>query len=313
MFNAELDLLLQRELESLSTQLDVDLAAPAAAVNALYQFTDATGLARLVNDGTLQAWHARLGWHDDVLAYGIALARSVLAAELAGCTDDLSRRFCRAVIENFNPRGTHFDYFAARLYQDTGASTWPGSGGPGYAVGLRTADLPTRSVAPDRPARMQLQPVIYAADEQHHIVRTLHAAYRVYFATAVERFGERAAQQMLVSCCDMFRHDIGTFLIRLRDPALVGEDEWIAIALARSDQCGNDGVLFDMVDNRFAPYVAIDITKPARDGARRLPLASIVVDSSLPPDTAAEGLRAFLGKCRAGPVVVRHAAVAPGP
>ena len=248
-------------------------AAPAAPAH-LYSLTDAAGLDAAVRSKTLPAYDCRLGHDPSLVRYGVAVVEGFLAARLEACTDPLRTQFCRAALENFHPRGTHFDGFVVRLFDCEEAGTAPNC--PGYALGVRAADLPLR-----------LGQAIYAPTRQLAIVAAAYQACEDYFVSAVDRFGGRYRADLLTPCWDAFRHHTGMWLMRYRQPHLAAEREWIGVALAKPQQEA-DPVTFQIVGNRLLPAVRIHI------GARTL--ETITIGATLPFETTCEALRAYLGR-----------------
>ena len=82
--------------------------------------------------------------------------------------------------------------------------------------------------------------------------------------------------------------------MRFRNPASFEEREWIALALTRPHQ-EQDPVVFEIVDNRLVPSVALNIGGPPDRGRRKLPLDVIAIGTSLPFEATREALSAFLG------------------
>jgi hypothetical protein len=96
----------------------------------------------------------------------------------------------------------------------------------------------------------------------------------------------------------MFRRDIAEFLPRFRCPSRQHEREWLAIALTGPDP-NEDGVVFDVFDNRLVPAVKMALSRPGRNGCRMLPLHSIVIGTALPYEITREALQVFLSRNRA--------------
>lgn len=240
----------------------------------LFYPVDAAGLDVAVRSRTLPAHDWRLGHDPSLVRYGVELVEAFLAARQAISTTPLREQFCRATRTNFNPRGTHFDGFIARLFEDGGACA--AASHPGYALGVRVAGLPVR-----------LGQALYAPAHQLSIVASIYQACEDYFVYAVERFGEHYCMDLLTPCWDTFRHVIGPLLFRFRPPALAAEREWIALALALP-QPGKDPVIFTIADNRLVPGVALSF------GAQTL--AAIVVGIGDAFDATREVLLAYLSR-----------------
>lgn len=293
MINHELEEFVQQELAQLSVSAQHRLAVNPAMPQRLYHLADAAGVEALVRSGTLRALDWRLGWNEPLVRYGVETVEAFLDQRQDATTDALREEFRRQAKANFNPSGTHFDGFVARLFECADACE-PASC-PGYALGLSVANLATRSSASEAGASMQLLKAIYSREQQMTIVQALYQSYEDYFVSAVRRFGEQNRAQLLTPCWDKFRHDIGSFLMRFRNPASFREREWIAIALARPHQ-EEDPVMFEIVGNRLVPLVALDIGGPPASGNRTQPLDLIAIGASLPLASTREALSAFLSR-----------------
>lgn len=297
MINQELEEFVQHELAQLSGSAQLRLAAEPALPQRLYHLADAAGIEALVCTGTLRALDWRLGWDEPLVRYGVELVEAFLGERPPGPADALREEFRRETLANFNPSGTHFDGFVARLFEKADAR----EPSPGYALGLRVVDLPARTSASEPGASMQLLRAIYSREQQLTIVQALYQAYEDYFVSAVQRFGEQNRTQLLTPCWDKFRYDVGTFLMRFRNPGLFPQQEWIALALAGPHQ-EKDPVAFGIVDNRLVPSVALDICGPA--AKRKLALDVIAVGAALPFESTREALSAFLGRNRVHGVAI---------
>lgn len=293
MINQELEEFVQQELAQLSGSAQHQLAANPAMPQRLFHLTDAAGLEVAVRSGTLRAPDWRLGCKEPLVRYGVELVEAFLGQRQGATADSLREEFRRATLANFNPRGTHFDGFVARLFECAEARE-PASF-PGYAIGLSVANLPIRTSASEPGTSMQLLRAIYSREQQLAIVQTIYQSYEDYFVSTVDRFGEQNRTQLLTPCWDKFRHDIGTFLMRFRNPASFQEREWIAIALARPHQ-EEEPVVFEIVDNRLVPSVALDIGGSPDSCRRKLPLDVIAIGASLPFESTREALSAFLSR-----------------
>jgi hypothetical protein len=288
MINPELDDFIQHELAQLSAQ-----ATPGAAPmpQRLFHVTDAAGVETLVRSRALRALDWRLGWDGALVRYGVKLVETFLHQRTDATADPLREQFRRATLANFNPCGSHFDGFVARLFER--AEPRNQMSFPGYAIGFAAAR------AGDG---MQLLPAIYSHEQQLAIVQTLYRRSEDYFVSAVHRFGEQHRTELLTPCWDKFRQGIGTCLMRFRAPASCHEREWIAIALGATAQA-DDAIDFVVIDNRLAPVVAIDI------GA--LPLDVIAIGAALPFESTREALSAFLRRQRThGVAIVRASSLA---
>lgn len=292
--NRDLDEFVRCELKTISSQLQSDLASTSDFPKQLYYLTDATGIGPVVRDGVLRALHSRLGWGDSIASYGIGLVHEFLTDRLHSASDSLSEEFCKATLANFSPLNAHNNCFVARLFEDDGSNTWSGGTFPGYALGFQTADMPIKTAANEHGAKIRLRQAIYSREVQLGIVRTLYMSYEAYYADAVRRFGDENQWVVLPACWSMFLQDldVGEFLLRFRSPAFSHENEWIAIALASEEV--NEEVKFDIIDNRFAPCISLDITTQSKDSKRKLPLATIVIGVSLPFETTKESLQIFI-------------------
>ncbi len=163
----------------------------------------------------MRAFDWRTGWGGAPARYGVQLVEDFLGQPPPASTDPLRALFRSETLANFNPRGSHFDGFVARLSECAGP---PGAN-----------PLVTTSVTQPR---TRLLKAIYSREQQLAIVHTLYRSSEDYFLSAVQRFGEHYRSDLLTPCWDKFRHMIGTWLMRFRDPASVDEREWIAIVLA---------------------------------------------------------------------------------
>lgn len=297
MMNCELDEFVQCELAQISACAPtVQAALPAQ----LYHFTDAAGIEAFVRHGNLRALDWRLGWDGPLVQYGIDLVNTFFGMRAQPGKEPLRAQFCRDVAAHFNPHGTHFDGFITRLF-DTSKTDVAGPASD-YALGLSTAALPVRTAHNTAHARILLLSAIYPRDEQLSVVQALYQRYEDYFVSAVERFGDRYRDDLLFTCRDRFRHDIGTFLMRFRDPVSRYQGEWIAIALALPDD-NDERIEFNVVNNRLLPVVSIDVIKRV-DTKRQLPLSSIAVSASLPFASTQEALLAYMGSCNVHGVAV---------
>jgi hypothetical protein len=248
-----------------------------------------------VRSGALRAIDWRLGWDGSLVGYGVELILSLLQTQSDLSGEGLRRRFRDHVLTHFNPRGTHFDGFVARLFDIGGADAHCTVGG--YALGLSSATLPVQPHAGGPPGGMRLHSTIYAIERQCAIVQTLYRRYEDYLFRAVERFGERHIDDFMSACTDQFRHDIGYLVMRFRGPAAAHEREWIAIVLAsayRKPGQDADPVRFDILNNRLVPVVALDIAEPGADGRRRPAVEVIAIGVSLPAESTREALKAYL-------------------
>jgi hypothetical protein len=267
----------------------------------LYHLTDAAGMEGFFRHGTVRALDWRLGWGGPLVRYGVELVEEFLEQPGTGKTEALRKQFRQATRANFHPRGTHFDGFVFRLYDASEAQVH--STGPGYLLGLSTAAL----LAPRQPRSrraMRLLSAIYSHERQLSILQTLYRRYEDYFVSAVKRFGEQHGDELLPICWDRFRYEIGTFLMRFRDPGLHREREWIALALSDTGaEPGHDPVVFEVVKNRLVPTVVLDLRVPVGNG-RTLPLEVIAIGPSLPFESTREALSAYLRFNRIGNVAI---------
>lgn len=275
--NPEFDRFVQAELEQLRSSADAHRRAPPSRL--LYP-TDAAGLDAVIRSGALPAWDWRLAHEPALVRYGVELVEEFLAQPAHRADDALRTRFRQAALANLHPRGTHFDGFVARLFEHAAPNA--AAHCPGYALGVRTGALPA-----------QPQHAIYERAQQCAIVASAYQACEDYFVGAVARFGERVGSDLLTPCWDTFRHLIGPFLMRFRDPALAHQHEWTVVAPAPSGPAPQaDPVRFAIVDNRLVPHAALVL------GAR--PLESIAIAPALPFATTREALRAYLRRRHMG-------------
>lgn len=311
MFDPGVHQSLMAELEWISAELQSDLNPAVAAPEQLFHHTDAHGLQALVRDQALHALHSRLGWGDDVTGYGIDLVQSFLQFRAATSQPGASAEFCNALLANFHPRGSHFDCFLARLFEDADGPDRQGNTCPGYALGLSTNHMALRAEQRHEGAAVLLQQAIYLRRQQLDIIGRTYATYESFYARSLLRYGSAGQDTILTPCWDMFRRDIGEFLPRFRSPARNHEKEWLAIALTDADQ-EEDGVFFDVVDNRLVPAVRLDISRPSRNGSRALPLQSLVIGSALPYEITREALQVFLSRNRTSFVKISPSSVPRG-
>lgn len=223
-----------------------------------------------------------------MVAYGVELVKTFLDTTPDEVTDPLRIEFRRTLSANFHPRGTHFDGFVARLYEFDDA--FEPASFPGYAIGLRVADLPIRAQSDEREMSIRLERTVDCRDQQLQIVKTLYQAYEDFFVSAAQRFGESHRDALLPSCWDKFRHHIGLYLMRFRDPAKLQHPEWIAIALTRNDE-HEDSIAFEVIDNRIVPLTTLPLT---RANSIALQIDSVKVGAALPFEITKESLTAFL-------------------
>lgn len=295
MINQELEEFVQQELTQLSGSTCHQLAADPALPKRLFHLTGAAGLEAAMRTGKLPARDWRLGCAAPLVRYGVEVVEAFLVTRQGASADPLREEFRRATLANFNPSGTHFDGFIVRLFEC--AEVRNAASSPGYALGLSVANLPIRTSASEPETCMQLLKAIYSREQQLAIVETIYQCYEDYFVSAVHRFGEQNRAQLLTPCWDKFRHDIGTLLMRFRNPASFQEREWIAIALTQPLQEA-EPVVFEIVDNRLVPSVALDIAGLPDSGRRKLPLDVIAIGASLPFESTREALAAFLSHNR---------------
>jgi hypothetical protein len=288
--NRDLDEFVQAELTQSSAGIH-ELYVEPRLPGRLFYPCDAVELDSVVRRGAVRALDWRLGLDGILAHYGVELARSCLRAACAAPENGLRGEFRQYVLAHFDPRGTHFDGFVTRLF-DMGEDVYARAGLPSYALGLTSAALAAPRTA-GSPAAMRLYCAIYSSEKQRGIVQALHRRYEDYFVNTVARFGERHVEDLLPACTDRFRCDIGTFLMRFREPGSCHEREWIAIALASSDGDANP-IQFDIRENRFVPVAALNIADPPVDGRRRLPIDVVAIGASLPAEPTREVLRAYL-------------------
>lgn len=298
--NPELEEFVQCELVQLSRggeQVYTDGPVPQR----LYHLADAAGMEGFFRHGTVRALDWRLGWGGSLVRYGVELVEEFLEQPGTGKTEALREEFRQATRKNFHPRGSHFDGFVFRLYDTSEAQVH--STFPGYLLGLSTAALPG-PMQPTSQRAMRLLSAIYSHERQVSILQTLYRRYEDYFVSAVQRFGERHGDELLPICWDKFRYEIGTFLMRFRDPGLHREREWIALTLSGKDaEPDHDPVVFEVVENRLVPAVVLDIRGPTVNG-RTLPLDVIAIGPSVPFDSTREALSAYLRFNRIGDVAI---------
>lgn len=299
--NKDLDEFVRQELAQLSGSAQHQLTTEHAMPQRLFHPTDAAGVQATVHSGVLRALDWRLGCPAPLVRYGVEVVEGFLGQRQDTTVDTLREEFRRETLANFNPYGTHFDRFVARLFESVDAGE--SASFPGYALGLSVANLPIRTSAGEPGASIQLLKAIYSREQQLSIVKTLYQSYEDYFVSAVHRFGEQHRTDLLTPCWDKFRNDIGTFLPRFRNPASQREGEWIAIALTRPHR-DEDPVLFEIVDNRLVPFVALDIGGPLASGRHTQSLDVIAIGASLPFGLAREALSAFLRRNRVHGVAV---------
>lgn len=295
---------MQQALTELSGALRHPLNVNRALPQRLYYPTDAHGLAATVRGQALRALDWRLGWGDPLVRYGVDLVEEFLDQHQCAAADPLREEFRGAARANFSPRGTHFDGFVARLFAcpDAGQATSTS----GYALGFSVENMTACAGAGHPDLGIRLEAAIYSREQQLAIVGRLYQSYEDYFVAAVQRFGQRHRDDLLIPCWDKFRHDIGSVLMRFRDPALGKEREWIALAVGRRTRT-DDGIGFEIVDNRLVPAVALDIGARL-DGARRpSALDVIVIGASLPFEPTREVLQAFLARHAAARVRIHRA------
>lgn len=266
----ELDAFVHAELGALGTTLRATVVAESPYPARLFYPVDAAGMANVIRNRTITARDWRLGCPPALVAYGVEVVTACLEREPVA--DPLRRAFRRAALANLHPRGSHFDGFVARLFASPATAGWHG-----YALGLAVPAAPLPG--------MTLMAAIYAVEQQQAIIAALLHACEDYFVSAVQRFGARHHDDLLVPCWDRFRRDIGTFLMRLRHPDQSHEREWIALALAGPRR---DPVLFDVIGNRLVPGVHLAIDS--------MPVDHIIIGAELPFATTREALAAFLGR-----------------
>lgn len=299
--NQELDEFVQHELAQLSGSAAHRQPANPALPQRLYTPVNAAGIEAVVRSRTLRALDWRLRYAETLGRYGVEVVETCLGQRRGTTADSLREQFRCETLANFHPSGTHFDGFVARLFERaeaTGLASFPG-----YALGLSVADLPVRTAAFTPGTNMRLFSAIYSRDQQFAIVQTIYQSYEDYFVSAVHRFGEQNRTWLLTPCWDKFRHDIGTVLMRFRNPASFQEREWIAIALARPHQ-EDDPVVFEIFDNRLLPSVALDIGGLSDGSGRALPLDVIAIGPYLPFESTREALSAFLSRNRVHGVTI---------
>ena len=299
--NQELEEFVQLELAQLSGSAQHQLPANPAMPQRLYYPVNAAGIEAIVRSGTLRALDWRLGCDEALVRYGVGVVEAFLDKRQGATADSLREEFRCETLANFCPSGTHFDGFVVRLFEHT-EPTDPVSF-PGYALGLSVANLPIRTIANAPGTSIQLLKAIYSREQQLAIVQTIYQSYEDYFVSTVRRFGEQNRTQLLTPCWDKFRRDIGTVLMRFRNPASFQECEWIATALTRPHQ-EEDLVVFEIVDNRLVPSVALDISVPPDGGRRKLPFDVIAIGASLPFESTREALSAFLSRNRVHGVTI---------
>jgi hypothetical protein len=308
MINPELDEFVQQELAQLSASGLHRAAVEPPVPQRLFQPADAAGVETLVRSRTLRALDWRLGWGDALSGYGVELVEDFLHQRQAATTDPLQEQFRRATLTNFNPSGSHFDGFVARLYECV-EPPLPAPF-PGYALGFSCVDLPVPTSAGAAGASMRLLAAIYEREQQLAIVQTLYQMCEDYFVSAVHRFGEHNSAELMTPCWDKFRQAVGAFMMRFRAPASCHEREWIALALARP-HLAEDPIVFEPVDNRLVPLVQIDIGGLPASGRRTQPLDVIAIGAALPFESTREALAAFLRSNRMhGVAVVRTSSIA---
>jgi hypothetical protein len=288
MINPELDDFIQQELAQSSGWAQQSMPGDAPVPRRLFHAADAAGVETVVRRRALRALDWRLGWDGPLVRYGVELVETFLHQRADATADPLREQFRRATLLNFNPCGSHFDGFVARLFECAEPQSLPG-----YAIGFAAAHAG---------ASMQLLPAIYSHEQQLAIVQMLYQCCEDYFVSAVHRFGEQHRTELLTPCWDKFRQCIGACLMRFRAPAACHEREWIALALGAAAQA-DDAIGFVVVDNRLVPVVAIDI------GA--LPLDVIAIGAALPFESTREALSAFLRRQRThGVAIVRASSLA---
>jgi hypothetical protein len=298
MFEPDIHRSLMAELEWISAELQSDLNPPGTAPQQLFHRTDAAGLQALVTDQALPALHSRLGWADAVTGYGIDLVHAFLEFRAATSQTRASADFCAALRVNFQPRGSYFDCFLARLFETADGLDRQGEPGPGYALALSTGQMALRAEQRHEGATVLLQQAIYSRRQQLGIIGRLYATYESFYTRTLRRYRIAGHDTLLAPCWDMFRRDIAEFLPRFRCPSRQHEREWLAIALTGPDQ-DEDGVVFDVFDNRLVPAVKMDISRPGRNGHRALPLHSLVIGAALPYEITREALQVFLSRNKA--------------
>lgn len=304
MFEPDIHRSLMAELEWISAELQSDLNPPGKAPEQLFHRTDAAGLQALVRDQALPALHSRLGWADTVTGYGIDLVQAFLEFRAATSQTDASAEFCAALQANFNPRGSFFDCFLARLFEDEYGPDRQGELTPGYALALSTGHMALRAEQRHEGATVLLQQAIYLRRQQLDIIGRLYATYESFYARALRRYRIAGQDTLLAPCWDMFRRDIAELLPRFRCPSRQHEKEWLAIALTGPDQ-DDDSVVFEIIDNRPVPTVKMDISRPGHNGRRVLPLHSLIIGNTLPYQITREALQVFLSRNKAPFVAIR--------
>lgn len=278
------------------------LCSNDAAPQRLFYPTDAVGLAAAVRRQSVRALDWRLGWGDAFTHYGIGRVDEFLA-QRAGTTQDAFRKtFCEASRLNFNPRGTHFDAFVARFFECAllGHPAAPSE----YALGLSVSRLSATTCSASPKATARLAAAIYDREHQRSIIDSVYSAYEDYFVSAIQRFGERYLNDLQTPCWDKFRHDIGSMLIRFRDPFLANECEWIAIALI-GPQTSDIDIKFEIIGNRFVPTVALDLRSEIDCERGACAIDTIVTGPSLPYEPTREVLQAFLARTATGKIRIQ--------
>lgn len=281
--NKDLEDFVQAELAQLGSNGNGRARDHASEPAHLFHLVDAAGIDSVVRRRTLPALDWRLGHDAALVGYGVELVTDFLTARQNQAMDALREQFRSAALANFNPRGTHFDGFVARLFERIDAAD-PATF-PGYALGLSVGAL----------SRFALQRAIYSRAQQLAIVESVYQRCEDYFVSAVQRFGERHSAELLPPCWDKFRRNIGTFLMRFRCPSRVNEGEWIALAIISRVQQNKDAVTFQIVDNCLVPTFVCDIAGS---------LAIIAIGASLPFATTREALLAYLGRNRMSGVAI---------
>jgi hypothetical protein len=250
----------------------------------LWVLADGQQLRDAVVEGAWPAPDARFAGEAALDAYALPLLHAFIDERRGRQPDTPQRRFGDELMRGIHPVGSYFERYLVRMFDGVGAALEREQGRMPYALGLRTEGLDM--AAPAGPGRrtFEVSSAIYDASIQRGILEAIYTAFETWHAQAGERFGHRAAEQVLASCWDAFRHAVGAVLPRFRPPHLAAEREWIANARWRNPAG------FGLAGDMLVPALSLRAHSPA---ARGLPVERALLHAGLPQPLAADSLRQF--------------------
>lgn len=287
----EQDQLISAELRKIGLALDTALTSDKRVPDTLYYPASSVELNAMLAEGGLPAFHSRMGWDGMLMDYASTLVTEILQQRLYSNRTPFAEEFRETALSNFPDVIRDTDNFLVRLYENASAPSYGDSKLPGYSLGLNASALCPKPT-PGKP-NLLLQPVIYTRDEQTQLVRMCYETYETCYLELIAACPGIEHEVLGERCWTGLKRHLGHILPRLRSPIVSKKQEWIAIERRRPPP---SDIKIATIDNRYIPYIQINVTAVQDSSIPRLPLENIFIDASLPFEAGRDGLHEYLAR-----------------